>query len=143
MRAKTLNLSSNVYTTLYISDLTFIKDHSYSANFAVTVRLQHDDLSGFSVSEAYMGISKNIPLGAIATNYKIVSEIIDQWYNAEIDATNSFSIYDDVEESAHITATGYVSLIGNRQYRTQLAAVLDQVSKIQTRRKLALTKALL
>ena len=125
MRAKTLNLAASYYTKLEIS--------SNRAHSAI-VRLTYDEVTGFSVSEAYVAVSAKIPLGSVAENFKLISEVVDDWYNAEINAYNGISFYDDVDPEPSITATGYVSIIRNYHYSYEFSLVQSAVKKMTTRR---------
>lgn len=140
MRAKTLNLNSSVYKTQRFATLKTVDGVLRAVNCSAIIRLQHDDAAGFSLAEAYMSVSENIPTGSIAENYKIFAEVIDEWYNAEIDASNSFSIFDDVEESARIRVHGFVSLIDNYKYRAEFEALSKLVSEMKTKRELKVRK---
>jgi len=123
MRAKSLNIDSSVYSHF---DLPSGK--------RALVRLEYREGEGFDIAEAYLRVEQEVPTGSIAENYSVFKEIIDEWYNTTIRATNGFSFYDDVEPDASIIADGWAPLIGNWRYTAEFTDICNQVEKLETHR---------
>jgi hypothetical protein len=134
MKAKTLNPHSPQFSRIRISSSRIAPYSSY-----VIAKLVYTEGTGFEAAEAYMPVERRVPLGAIVANYPIYREILSDWYNASFEAYNGAD-HGDIAGEPTLTATGYIKITGNPQYKHELGLLNEQISKLRTKKELKANK---
>lgn len=125
MRGKTLNFDQPSF------------QRAHTPMGTLFIKTAHDG-EQFYLVEAYVAIEKRIPEGDVSEHLQHFNEVMDTWYNASFRVREPNYNYGDGYDAAasYIVFDGYVSIMHDRRRAEYLAAAVEYVSTMKTKREL-------
>ena len=124
MQAKTLNINKFKKVSIV----------SKGEPTQILIKAEHNG-HGFIISEALVPITQRLEAGSIAKQYKEFKKIFDTWYEAALEPIAPRIEYLGETQSPYIVATGYISILRNGNYISELEQAEEIISSWKTKKE--------